>query len=403
MIDYVKLLIYQPNISKLKQSEQLDFKGSISVTTGEVKEVKLTAIYHFCTITIHESGRVYFTGSIHKMWNSLQGIIAPNYSREKRYKGYNGNLYTLSQIHRSIQMISNLMLCKPQQMIFQNIEIGVNAAPHFDPQIFIKGLIMHYGKGFELRYSETYAQATHERYYLKIYNKSNQYGMSENTLRIELKIKKTEDLKRCGVRTMADINKNNLEKCKELLLSQFEKVLYYDYTIRPKEIKPSTRDKLKEYSNTKYWLYDLPPNRRHRPKENLNKIIRNHSGNLKAILSNQIIEKWIIINRQSEAPKCVIINRSNIGVDITHITPRICPITRIDISMQKDDSFLLSNTGLKFLEKNAPKIFKNLVEVLLTGQSNKFEKSIYDQMSKQIRNRYFNTRTQREIQATLFT
>ncbi len=60
--------------------------------------------------------------------------------------------------------------------------------------------------------------------------------------------------------------------------------------------------------------------------------------------------------------------------------------------MQKEASFLLSNTGLKHLEKNNPKAFKKLVEVLITGNENKFEKGIYNMLSKQIRNRYFNQR-----------
>jgi hypothetical protein len=392
MIDYVKILINQPNRHKLLESDKLDFKGAYSKTTGEFKEDKLISEYHFCKITIYDSGRVYFSGSIHKMWNSINGVTAPNYDKSKTYRGYNGNSYKLQQVEESIKIISQLLFCEPQQMIFQNIEIGVNTTPSFDPQLFIKGLIMHYGKGFEYKYFGRYAQATHERYYLKIYNKSHQYGIEAHTLRIELKIRKMEDLKSTGLQTMADINSSTLGNCKELLLKQFEKVVYYDYTIRKEEIKKSLKSKLKDFSNNKYWQYDLPPNRRHRPKKKLNEIIRDHSENLKAILRCQIIEKCVIINQQSETPKCVIINHSNIEADITQVTPRICPVTREDISMQKEGSFLLSNTGFKHLEKSNPNKFKTMEKNILTGMPNKFETDKYSRLAKQIRNRYFNNR-----------
>jgi len=72
----------------------------------------------------------------------------------------------------------------------------------------LKGLLYHKNKLFDYRYNGNFAQAEHQRFIFKIYNKSNQYGMSEFTLRIELKINKTEELKTIGLGTFDDVNEH---------------------------------------------------------------------------------------------------------------------------------------------------------------------------------------------------
>tara|TARA_R110002110_G_scaffold199752_5_gene410528 strand:+ start:1784 stop:3370 length:1587 start_codon:yes stop_codon:yes gene_type:complete len=80
----------------------------------------------------------------------------------------------------------------------------------------------------------------------------------------------------------------------------------------------------------------------------------------------------------------------NVNIPTNKTIPRICPVTREDISMQKDGSYLLSNTGFKHLEKSHPIKFKILEKKLLTGHENKFETDLYSKLAKQIRNRHYN-------------
>jgi hypothetical protein len=44
----------------------------------------------------------------------------------------------------------------------------------------------------------------------------------------------------------------------------------------------------------------------------------------------------------------------------------VCPITNVNISMQKDNSILLSHTGLKYYFKNDKKIFEQIKKKYLT-------------------------------------
>lgn len=132
-----------------------------------------------------------------------------------------------------------------------------------------------------------------------------------------------------------------------MLLRRFDEVIYYNYTIDKKQTTNRENKLLTVYSNPRYWIEDLKSNHRDRHKKKLIFLIEKYSENLHQKIRHDIEQK------------CVMINHSSIGLNITQ-TPsenstRICPITLLDISMQKHNSFLLSNTGLKYYEKHKPK------------------------------------------------
>lgn len=408
MIDYTKIFLIGIDKKTLLNSSRLDFKTCLVEKTGELS-TKQIAEYHCCKITVHDNGVILFTGSIHKMWNSLKGLETPNYKNIGQNNGYNGNQFTINDILEVRIHLKKLFNCAPEQMIFQNIEFGINTTPSFNPQQFINGLLYHNGVKFEYKYNEHFAQAIHQRYFIKIYNKSNQYGMDEYTLRVELKVIKTEDIKHLGIKTFADINTANLQKANELLLKRFNEVVYYDNTIAKKKLSERQKQALEKYSNDRYWINDLKPKNRVYNKLILQGFIENYSEQLQNQITKNIIQKFSIINRLSktskigiinrlpETPKFDIINYSSIELKTANSTSnnktRICPISKADISMQREDSFLLSNTGLKHLKKHSKEQFNLLAGVLLTGNDNKYEKNIYSRMSKQIRNRYFSNRS----------
>lgn len=391
LVDYIKILLVKIDVKRLLGL--LEFKTEVSTNTGLISSKKV-AEYHFCKITVYDNGVILFTGSIHKLWNSLNNINAPNYNEAKKYKGFNGNQFTIENILEVKNYLELLFDCEPQQMVFQNIELGVNTTPGFDPNLYLKGLLYHKNKIFEYRYNSNLAQAQHQRFIFKIYNKSHQYAMSFNVLRIELKINKTAELKPIGLKTFLDINTKTLQRAKEMLLNRFDEIMHYDYTIKKKTLTGKQNQLLKSYSNPRYWINDLKPQHRHRHKKRLEQITQNYSENLHQQLRQDLIQKCVIINRRPKKSKCVIINSSSIGLNVTQLEPvktlKKCLVTGVNISMQKDNSNLLSNTGLKHIESNNPKLFKKLINIFLTGEVNKFEKSIYDKLSKQIRNKYYN-------------
>lgn len=328
MIDYVKIYLEDINLERLLFSSGLDFNCGISKTTGEIKETVLIAEHHFCKITIRnaksENPYILFTGSIHKMWNNLNGIKAPNYDINKPYKGYNGNQFTLNNIITIRTHLETLFDCKPSQMIFQNIELGINNVIGFNPHSYIKGLLYHKNILFEFSHLGNNAQTQHNHFIFKIYNKSYQYKMTENVLRVELKITKMIEIKDLLIKSFSDINEITLLKAQTMLLNRFDEVMHYDYTINKNALTKRDKELLKNYSNPRYWIEDLKPNHRDRHKKKLKAITLNYSRNLQQQIRDEIIKKCVMVNRQFENPNCVIINRSSIALLITRkITARL--------------------------------------------------------------------------------
>ena len=409
MLDYVKFKILDTNLDKIINSNNLDFKGNYSESTGEIIDKKLVAELHFCKVEVFKSGSVFFYGSIHKLYNSLNDIKAPNHKESKNYKGFNGSQFTLAYIDEVRIYLTKLLHCNPQQMVFENIEIGLNLPLLFNPQKFLTGLLFHNGTQFEHSRRKRLWVALKNDYRIKVYNKSEQYGMPENIMRYELHYDRMAKINQLGIKTFEDISAETLSKAHRLLLDEFANIVYYDNTIRQNKLSKVQINALTKYSNVRYWIDFLPPNKRYEPKQKLNEIITNHSDNLKGKILCKIEKTGVIITRHLE-PKTgvintrefeakntsknkqtgVIITHSSIDVNLTLDNQRICPITSIDISMQKQGSILLSNTGLKHLEKTDKNKFDFFVQTLLTGNTNKFEKDIYSKLSKQIRNRFYN-------------
>ena len=383
MIDYIKVYLQNINISKLLESSVLNFKSEISQTTGEIDESILVAEYHFCKITIktikpeNEPTRMHviFSGSIHKMWNSLNEIVAPNYKQNKPYKGFNGNLFTTTDILEIRKHLEILFDCEASQMVFKNIELGINTTINFNPNLYLKGLLYHKNVLFEYSHFGNYVQAIHQWFILKIYNKSYQYKMTDNVLRVELKIMKMIELKDLLIETFSDINQNTLQKAETILLKRFDEVMHYDYTINKNKLSKLKLEQLKSYSNPRFWIEDLKPNHRDRHKKNLKAITLHFSKNLHQQIRIDIIKKCVTINQLSENQKCVIINHSSIRLDTTQKQNKktiknnlnfelektnICKVTGLDISMQKDNSILLSHTGLRYYYENDEICFEKI-------------------------------------------
>ncbi len=367
MIDYVKILFRDVNIKRLLGLPYLDFKTEVSESTGEFS-TKRTAKYHFCKITIYDSGNVYFTGSIHKMYNSLKGIKAPNYKGVKHYKGFNGNQFNINNILEVRKHLTKLFDCTPQQMVFRSIELGINTIVPFTPYLYIKGLLYHRGISFEFRHGNNFGTVEHKFFIIKIYNKSNHYKMRGNILRVEYKSKKMAEVNSLGIKTFEDINVTTLNSSKELLLKRFNEVVYYDYTIDNKGLSTNQKRLIKDYSRQIFWIDETQSNRRGRHKSRLKKIIEEKSKNLHLKIRQEIIEKCVINNQLSESTKCVIKYPSSIGLNITQLHLRNCPITGVDISIQKEDSFLLSHTGLKHLYVTNRKKYDEVKRSHLTGK-----------------------------------
>jgi hypothetical protein len=392
MIDYIKIRLFKIDVNKLLNNEELDFKIDVSESTGETS-TKRIATFHYCKITVYDSGIVIFQGSIHKLFNSIKRIKAPNYDKVKNYKGFNGNDFSLNDILEVKKILCKLFNCKPQQMIFQNIEFGINCILFINIDLFIKGLMYHKGIYFEHKFNKSYAEVKHQRYRIKIYNKGKQYKMLEPVIRLELSINKMEEIKEMKINSFEDINIINLNLLNNLLLRRLEEVLHYDYTINKKELSKSKKGLINLYSDSVYWLDTLKPNERYRHKENLKIITKNHSNNTFDTIKKELFKKCSILNRVSKTKECRIINHSNIELNTLHSYSKKCSVTGIDLSLEKGNAKYIRTTTLRYLKKYKKDNYLMLCSTLLNNTKGKlptYEKDIIQHLAKQIRNRHYN-------------
>jgi len=395
-VDYIKLKILYPNIEYLLHLDCLDFKTEVSIKTKELKNVRI-AIYHFCKIKIFDSGYVEFSGSIHKFWNSINGIEAPSKKNKFHKEGFNGNQFTFDNFINARNHLAKLFNTETNNLEIHNIEFGHNVTVNFNPLLFIKGLLYYKGELFNFRYKRNYAQVEFQQYILKIYNKGNQYGMSENVLRVEIKIRKMEVIKNTNIKTLADINKITLQKANTILLNRFNGISYYDYTIKKKELKKLHLEKVKNYSNPRYWIIDLNKDQRAEQKKILKEIIVNHSKNLQLKITNKLIQKTSPINRLSEKQKTTLINHSYIELISWEFGlkkgVRFCIVTGQNISMQKADSFLLAPKQILNLYHTNRKVFNEIKNKYLSKEwiNASLEKQIFE-IYHNIRNKASNIR-----------
>jgi hypothetical protein len=376
MIDYVKIKLSNIDLLRLLKLKFLDFKSEISETTGEISTTK-SAKYKHCKITIKENSidienpHIYFTGSIHKLWNETHQIYAPNHNINQTNKGFNGNQFNLKDVIEVRTHLENLFDCNASQMTFENIELGANIVLQFSPIIFLSGLLFHKNKKFESKYSENYFSCKHNNFSMKIYNKGSQYEMSEYVLRFELHINRMTEVKGLFFKTFADINRQVLENAKDYLLRRFDEIVYYDNTIDKNKLSESMLYNLKNYSNYNYWINELKPNHRDRPKKELKKIIENYSGNLHKQIRSKIIEKCVIINNINKVAKaqncvtinriinkrkksqCVIINHSFTKLNSTHDNIKKDEVQKAQLSYQEQRKSIAEYNRLAVLNYNS--------------------------------------------------
>jgi hypothetical protein len=289
MIDFVKIIVKDFDSEHLLKCNEITF--SSKVDENGVIQNHWMGTFHTCTFFV-TNNFVVFSGSIHKMWNSINQVMAPNNDP----KGFNGNQFNLANIIEVRSILSRLMNCHPSRMIFQNLEIGLNCPTTFNPREFTKGLLYHLNKEFEFRFNRNSAQTRHDRFYLKVYNKSFQYRMSQHTIRIEIKMIKAVEINSTGIKSFNDINVANLNKACNILFKRFEALTYFDHSIDTKALIKIELKNLTRYRNPLFWMETLKPNKRDPHKKRLAKLITSHSKNYKQqILKNANIQREEIL------------------------------------------------------------------------------------------------------------
>jgi hypothetical protein len=292
---------------KLLFTTQLKEKDLIRFDWCEVDNMKLK---------IYPSGRIVLSGSLHKYFNN----------GEHNYNDFDFNAFrdVLTRLYNDFKLL-------PHNLRIIQLEYGFNLTPDVKTNTILKGLLFHVNTSFD-RFNNahgSYYQAEHEQYILKVYNKGKQYKLDKECLRIEIKQTNWSKYRlEHGIYTLKDFIETDKHLFVNTLVEYWDKVIFYDLTNR-------NCNKWDKYSNELFW-------REMRVKRST-KTFSEHANQLRELNrkhgnNTQLKVTELIYSKLDELQ----------GVTFSDITTneRFCKVTGLDISMQRNDSFLLSHTGL---------------------------------------------------------
>jgi hypothetical protein len=357
LVDFIKIYIQDFNPSILELNPYLDFFDNINLSTGQIrtenhKGQKITpyknAFYNGLEFRIYDTGTTTIQGSLHKFWNS---------------GAHNFNDFNFSAFSDVSDALKKKFNIEPQQCILKCLEVGINIAPPQPTNEILEYCFLHKTKPFEYQKNSDegkYKQCEHEQYIIKIYNKALHYrsrgfDIEPEIMRFEIKYKKMERVNKLGIYTLNDILKSGFEIFKNELLTEWQNVLFYDNTINSKS------KKIINYKNPIYWneLLNKPTKSNYyKHREFLKDLTLNNSDKVQNNLTEIMSKKIDFLNNRGASFDTLIIKSNHTPQQINK--DKICIVTGVNISMQKDNSLLLSHTGLKYYYKTDKKIFEQI-------------------------------------------
>lgn len=406
MMDFLKLETYATSqIDYFKNHTLLDWVSDTDrinnidnevITTKKVKQYK--GIY-FCfyrnKLEIRFKPHYYFNDNLH-----------------------NANDFKITDCINTIVEVKNALKINLQAFKVVNIEYGLNCISPIDIKDLITYLVYHEKNEFrtdiELAYSKkSYsigANGTANQYkIIKAYAKGLQFPNNTdiNTFRFEVKSKKSRFINQLGIYTADDLlNPNVYLTLVESSINEFEKVLILDCATDYKSLTPKEQNKIAKYNNPMEWYKINNASNRNSFSKNktayyklTNKVPNNLKNQLRQIIYDklELLKKGAISQPENRIKKGADSQLYNRGIciyneiAIDEVKTSICKVTGYTISMQKDNSILLSHTGLKHYYNTDRNTFEQLKRKYLSKvwYNSSFELQIKE-MAHNIRNHRSN-------------
>lgn len=298
MIDYIKAEVIYGNAEVIKNNPLLDFDITSYLKTGEIKGKEINAEYRNLKFKIKGDNYIEMQGSLHKFWN-------------ENLKNYND--FTISALSEVCKGIGERFDLNAKNLVLRNVEFGVNVRLPFETKVFLNAIIAFKGKECE---SETFGTNGYllrfkfgNYYELKIYDKGLQYGLNENVLRFEIKVRKMYYLQSKGIK-ISDVSglllTDNQLKLSKLLIKAFKELLIYDPTIDLNGIKKSNeREIIMNGRNPKYWIAirKQNPNTYKKKRNRFRQLVLKYGkSNNQKIVSNLIESKLTELMQENKKP-----------------------------------------------------------------------------------------------------
>jgi hypothetical protein len=389
LIDFTKYNLINTNPIKLQDNVLLDFCNTVNIKTGELGKY-VNAYYKGLEFKIYESTesnpnqRITVEGSLHKYWNN---------------GAHNFNDFGIVQIYEVIKDLKETFNIVPENCVLKQLEIGVNITPPKKTKTILKDCLLHKTNVLKWTFTKdegNYIQFKNQRHFNKFYDKKTHYtnkgfDIDNEIMRIEKKWSKMAELNKRGIYTLADLLRYDLINFKADIVKLWQNVLYCDL-----ETVKGTKNKYK-YTNVNWWQSHNYSNFKYH-RSQLKILLDKNPKNVKNLIKELIEKKCEFLNINTTQ-----INPLHIGLK-TVVSPsikqdqnrRFCRVTNLNISMQRNDSNLLSHTGLRYYLKTDSKVFNEIKRKYLSSKwiDTDDEKQLKE-LAHNIRNKYNNDKIKR--------
>lgn len=400
MIDFIKIYVFDKGV--IDHITNLDF----------IHKVNYSQWVNFDTSQVFVTHRFELDGLLF-YWDDfkLTIVIKPHYYYNNNI--HNANDFTpLESIKTISSIIKRLKLENAlKRLKVVGLEYGINFVTNQIDTVVMDALYYHSTNLFynikDLPYCKVSykprpdGKANQHKQY-KFYAKAIQHPKhcAPNTLRAEIRSNRSAFINTLGIFTLDDLlTISNYNIFRSSLSKETKQLLFIQDVVNLSNLTQKQKRKVKQMSNPIYWRKTLKKERSKfalKKHQYFNILDRTNSNLTRSVITgvtDKLNELFTVKSGlTSSTPisvKSGLTSTYSIGRDYTTFK-KLCLVTGIDISMQKAESDLLSNTGLKFLEVCNCDTFQRIKETYLTGNSNKYELDIYSMISKQIRNRYYN-------------
>lgn len=246
MLDNIKFKVLDKDglQDHIVNTQVVDLNTSVNLFTAEESPCLMRGSY-FNMDVVFSCVTAYIKGSLHKMTNLLKGGESQNY-----------NDLSFCSVSNTISHLKKAFGLKKTSLT--NLELGLNISISKDPQYFLDyNLLMYdsegHNKDLKFRGKGDYKEFHKTDYSLKIYNKSKQYGLIGNILRLEVKILTKRKLQKLGVYSLEDLqNKDVINGLYSFLWGELQKLTIID-DFTNVQMPPVDRNSLNEYTNPNYW------------------------------------------------------------------------------------------------------------------------------------------------------
>jgi hypothetical protein len=375
LIDYVKMILRDYPPSKLEEIPFLDFYYNINLSTGEIKSKNRkgqtitpfkNAFFRGLEFRIYDTGTITISGSLHKFWN-------------KGLHNYNDfDINGIRDVAKDFKTLFDIDFC---QCILKGLEIGINIEPPMQTNDILQYCFLHKTLPFEFKHHSDegrYIQAQHSQYIVKIYNKKLHYNKRgilndlNEIMRFEIKYTKMQKLNERGIYSLNDLVVYGLHNFKMDIIKEWENVLFYDRTIQHSTIK------LKDYNNVIYWIELLSRESKssfNKHRKILSEFTRLYSQNIQKQITEIMKYKIELLTEKGTQIDPLNIKSITTPLRLNTLTSKdkVCEVTGVNISMQKDESILLSHSGLKYYHQYDKRIFVQIKRRYLSSLWNDSE------------------------------